>query len=74
MVKGYAGKYSSYNKFYVSRVSDADAQQAQALVHLSNQISEIEAKYASKFTKSKGGQAATATGNVLFLLLFFMNF
>ncbi len=62
MVKGYAGKYSSYNKFHISRVSDADAQQAQALVHLSNQISEIESKYASKLTKSKGAQATAVTG------------
>lgn len=49
MVKGYAGKYSSFSKFKFRAVSDINAQRAQALVHLSNQISSIENKYINQF-------------------------
>ena len=50
MVKGYAGKYGSYNKFKLLPVSEDEARHAEDLVHISNQVINVQQSYAQVCT------------------------
>ena len=58
MVKGYAGKYSNYKRFVLKQVGDEDLRKARRLVHLSNQIEEIQTEYVAKHKSSEQVQVS----------------
>lgn len=58
MVKGYPGKYTTYNKFLLKAVANEEISKARRLVHLSDQILEIQDLYAEQHKSSEQVQKA----------------
>lgn len=63
MVKGYSGTYGSFNHFILEPISEKGVQLAEEMVHLSNQILDIQKKYTEAHQSSL--QARKAAVNLV---------
>jgi hypothetical protein len=63
MIKGFSGKYGSYSKFVMETISDKDVIKAEELVHLSDQVLDIQRAYTEQHQTSL--QARKAAVNMV---------
>ena len=65
MIKGYSGKYGTFNHFIFEKVDAEDVKKARELVTLSSKIIEIQSAYLKKFKSSQQERLASTDIDVL---------